>query len=93
MNFLLASLLLAPAALGASINPRQSTDAPSLFSGDTSPYVNAAKYAQASYCTEDAGGDVNGATVSMVKGNGDSIPYVYVAYNPSENQIIVAHEG
>jgi len=52
-----------------------------------------AKYTQASYCTESAGKVINGATVSKVFGNGDNVPYAYVAYNPTSNQIIVAHEG
>lgn len=93
MQYLLPTLLLVPAVLGATINPRQSTEAPISLQGDTSSFTNAAKYAQASYCTESAGGFINGATVSKVWGNGDSVPFCYVAYNPNSNQIIVAHEG
>jgi len=88
MKFAFASLLFTPVVLGAILTPRQTA-----ISGDTSSYTSAAKYAQAAYCTKASGGTVNGATVSKVFGNGASVPYAYVAYNPTSNQIIVSHQG
>lgn len=84
---------LLPSLISASpLIARQSTATPTPING-YSQYVNPATYAEAAYCNQQTGNTVNGAQVVGNWGNGDSVPYAYVAYNQADNQIIVSHEG
>ncbi|KAK0552026.1 hypothetical protein OC861_002170 [Tilletia horrida] len=94
--FALWSLFVAPAVLALPLDvvydKRQSTAQPYLLS-DYSSYLDPARWSQAAYCFPRTGQTLNGANVLWATGDGRDIPYVYVAYSPSANTVVVAHQG
>ncbi|KAH7911717.1 Alpha/Beta hydrolase protein [Hygrophoropsis aurantiaca] len=73
-----------------------------MTSAQTAALAPYTEFARAAYCSPDIvqGWDcgeaceaVPGVEISLTGGDGDSIQYYYVGYWPSENSVVVAHQG
>ncbi|KAL9938089.1 hypothetical protein V8E36_002712 [Tilletia maclaganii] len=89
---LLAPLAALAAPLDIVIDPRQSTATPYAVTNYVQ-YQPAAKWSQSAYCYPAAGQVINSANVLWATGDGRGTPYVYVAYQPSSNTVVVAQQG
>ncbi|KAK0527932.1 hypothetical protein OC834_004239 [Tilletia horrida] len=88
----LAPLAALALPLEVEVDRRQSTATPYAVT-DPTPYQDPARWSQAAYCYPAAGQVLNGANVLWATGDGRDIPYVYVAYAPSSNTVVISHQG
>ncbi|KAE8229472.1 hypothetical protein CF326_g5558 [Tilletia indica] len=88
----LAPIAALAAPMDVHLDPRQSTAKPYLVT-DPTPYRDPARWSQAAYGCPATGQTLNGANVLWATGDGRETPFVYVAYSPSSNTVVIAQQG
>ncbi|KAF9241189.1 Alpha/Beta hydrolase protein [Melanogaster broomeanus] len=81
----------------APVRRAQVTSVTTMASSQLSALAPYTEFARAAYCSpsivQEACEAVPGFKVSLTGGDGNSIQYYYVGYWPSENSVVVAHQG